>query len=210
MAGRVRHSAPLDAGAWRCSRFSRERPTGLLPGASGWPGLQRSENQAGEGLGDSPRSTLYPGVAFMSPASALRSPGPEDERASVGTGWVVPWDGLTFPHTCLRPLPVSRPVPDLCPLWHLRVSGALQASGCVGPGRPRQGTWVSAASARLSVINPASASSLDCVDTADPRSAQPRRPALVGSCPCAPFPATGSEARPAGPRVAGPASLSPP
>lgn len=53
--------------------------------------------------------------------------------------------------------PRSRPLPPLAPPG---LSGALQASGCVGPGRPRRGTWVSAASARLSVINPASASHL--------------------------------------------------
>lgn len=103
--------------------------------------------------------------------------------------------------------PRSRPLPPLAPPG---LSGALQASGCVGPGRPRRGTWVSVASAQLSVINPASASSPDCVDTAGPRSAQPRRPALVGSCPCAPFPATGSEARPAGPRVPAPPASRPP
>lgn len=117
-------------------------------------------------LGDSPRITSSPGVASVSPASALRSPGPESlglslqrmnvprrgQRPGGPLGWsdVPTYVPAASPHLPPR----SRPLPPRAPLG---LSGALQATWCADTvGHVRFGGFCSA----VSVIDPASASHL--------------------------------------------------
>lgn len=141
----------------------------------------------------------------MSPASALRSPGPESlglslQRTNVpqwGQRPGVPWDGLTFPHTCLQPLPVSCPDPDLCLLWHLWVSwGFCTRTGVLTLVVPTGARGFQLLALGCVSYQPASAFRLSrpCRHVRPALVSAPR-PVLVGFCLFSPFPATGSEGR---------------
>lgn len=141
----------------------------------------------------------------MSPASALRSPGPESlglslQRTNVpqwGQRPGVPWDDLTFPHTCLQPLPVSRPDPDLCLLWHLWVSwGFCTRTGVLTLVVPTGARGFRLLALGCVSYQPASAFRLSrpCRHVRPALVSAPR-PVLVGFCLFSPFPATGSEGR---------------